>query len=112
MVREVDICGVHSGTDTDKFKLCHFTEYKSSKISSPGIEQCPVNIECLLKKTVDLGSHHMFIGEVVKIHADRRVVDAGGRIDFGIAKPFVYNLGEYWNLGEKIGYYGFSKKEV
>ncbi len=108
MLMKVDLCGVRSGRDIDKFKACNFTASPSSKVTSPRIEECPVNIECKLKHVINLGAHDMFIGEVVSVHVDERIVDKDGNIDYKKAKPFVYNHGEYWDLGEKIGSYGFS----
>lgn len=109
IVKKADICGIQSGKDTDKFTICGFTGIASSKISSPMIKECPVNIECTLKDIVRLGAHDMFIGEVVATHADEEVL-TGGRIDFKKAKPYVYNQGEYWDLNARIGSYGFSQK--
>ena len=108
LIKKVDICGIVSGRDKDKFKLCEFTKTPSSKINSPMIEECPVNIECKLKDVISLGAHDMFIGECIVLHADKSVLDQKGRIDYKKAKPVVYNQGEYWNLGETIGRYGFS----
>jgi len=110
IARQADICGTHSGKATDKFKLCSFTAIPSSRVSSPMIEECPVNIECKLKSTIKLGAHDMFIGEVVAVHADESVTAKGGGIDFKKADPFVFNQGEYWDLGKRIGHYGFSKE--
>jgi flavin reductase (DIM6/NTAB) family NADH-FMN oxidoreductase RutF len=108
MIKKADLCGIVSGAAEDKFRLCSFTEEPSSTVSSPMIKECPVNIECLLKDTLRLGSHDMFLAEVKAIHADERVVK-GNRLDMGKAAPFVYAHGEYWDLGEKIGFYGFSR---
>lgn len=105
-----DMCGMKSGRAVDKFKLCSFTKIPSSKISSPMIQECPINIECRLKHTISLGSHDMFIGEVVAVHVDDRILDDKGGIDYKLARPFVYNQGEYWNLGKKIGHYGCSAR--
>lgn len=110
ILREADLCGLLSGKDTDKFKRCNFTPIKSSKISSPMIKECPVNIECKLKDVFKLGSHDMFIGEVVAVHKDEAVLRSDGKIDYSKAKPFVFNQGEYWDLGLAIGYYGCSSK--
>lgn len=110
MVTKVDLCGVRSGKDTDKFKACSFTAAPASKVASPMIKECPVNIECGLKDIVKLGAHDMFIGEVLAVHADESVIGENGDIDYGKAKPFVFNQGEYWDLGKKIGTYGFSAK--
>jgi len=110
IIKKTDLCGITSGRDKDKFKLCGFTKIASSKISSPMIEECPVNIECKVRQTLSLGAHDMFIGEVLAVHADKSVLDANRNIDYKKARPFVYNQGEYWNLGKRIGRYGFSGK--
>ena len=74
------------------------------------IKECPVNIECTLKDVIKLGSHDMFIGQVVAVHADKEVLGIDGNIDYAKTLPFVYNQGEYWDLGKKIGYHGFSRE--
>lgn len=111
MLKKVDFCGIASGNSTDKFKLCNFTKTPSSKISSPIIEECPVNIECKVVKTLNLGTHVMFVGEVMAIHVDQKILGKDTKIDYKKACPVVYNQGEYWNLGKKIGHYGFSSKK-
>jgi flavin reductase (DIM6/NTAB) family NADH-FMN oxidoreductase RutF len=110
LLKKTDLCGIISGRDKDKFKLCNFTKTASSKISSPMIEECPVNIECKLKEVISLGAHDMFIGEVMASHADRSILDKDGHMDYARARPIVYNRGEYWNLGKKIGLYGVCGK--
>jgi flavin reductase (DIM6/NTAB) family NADH-FMN oxidoreductase RutF len=110
MLRQADICGIVSGRDTDKFAACSFTRIKSSRISSPIISECPVNIECALKDVISLGAHDLFLGEVVAVHADDKLLGKGGRIDFDRAAAFVYMQGEYREVGRKIGHYGFSSK--
>ena len=111
LLKKCDYCGMVSGSNTNKFKACNFTMTPSSKISSPMIEECPVNIECNVIKSLELGAHDIFIGEIVAVHADKDMMSKDGKIDFEKAKPIVYNHGEYWNLGAKIGYYGFSSKK-
>jgi flavin reductase (DIM6/NTAB) family NADH-FMN oxidoreductase RutF len=110
ILKKTDLCGVVSGKDVDKFKECSFTAIPGPKTGVPMIQECPVNIECTLKETLRLGSHDMFIGEIVAVHVDKDILDSGGRIDYGKAKPFVYNGGEYWGLGNMVGYYGCSQK--
>jgi len=110
IMKKADLCGIRSGRDIDKFQACSFTSVPATVVSSPMIKECPVNIECKLKEVVSLGSHDMFIGEVVAVHADKDIVSAKGGIDYEKAKPFVYNQGEYWDLGKKIGFYGCSAK--
>lgn len=111
MLREVDLCGIRSGRDTDKFKTCSFTSAPSSKIISPMIKECPVNIECRVKDIISFGAHDMFIGEVLLLHVDDSILIPKDGIDYAKASPFVFNQGEYWSLGKRIGHYGFSAKE-
>jgi flavin reductase (DIM6/NTAB) family NADH-FMN oxidoreductase RutF len=110
IVKKVDLCGIVSGRESDKLALASLTQEPASKVSSPLIRACPVNIECRLKSVTNLGVHDLFIGEVVAVHVDESICDANGAIDFAKASPFVYNRGEYWDLGKKIGRYGFSRK--
>jgi len=110
LLKKVDLCGNCSGRDIDKFKTCSFTKVPSSKVHSPAIKECPVNIECRLKEIIKLGAHDVFIGEVLAIHIDEGILNVAGKIDYDKAKPFVYNQGGYWDLGEQIGYYGCSKE--
>lgn len=110
MLRETDLCGIHSGSKVDKFKHCDLTPVPASKVAAPMIKECPVNIECKLTKILKLGSHDMFIAEVVSVHADSDIAASNGTIDYAKAGPIVFNKGEYWDLGKKIGYYGCSSK--
>ena len=110
LLKETDICGTISGRDKDKFDLCGFTKAKASMVRSLMIKECPVNIECKVTNILSLGAHDMFIGEVVKIHRDASVLDKKGNMDYSKASPVVYNQGEYWSLGKRIGRHGFSAK--
>src|SRR3989338_3312063 len=85
-MKNADLCGTRSGKDVDKFELCSFTAIPSSKISSPAIKECPVNIECALRNMLKLGSHDMFIGEVMAVHIDDSIADGNGKIDFSKAR--------------------------
>jgi flavin reductase (DIM6/NTAB) family NADH-FMN oxidoreductase RutF/uncharacterized protein YbbK (DUF523 family) len=93
ILKMTDLCGILSGKDIDKFAACSFTSVSSSKISAPMILECPVNIECSLRQIVQLGSHDMFIGEVVAVHVDEALLDTKGRVDYRKARPFVFNGG-------------------
>jgi flavin reductase (DIM6/NTAB) family NADH-FMN oxidoreductase RutF len=108
IVKEVDFCGIVSGRDVDKFVKAKFTQKPADKVRSPIIQECPVNIECIVKKKIPLGVHHLFIAEIVQVHIDEEVLNEEGRIDFTKISPFVYNQGEYWSLRKKIGVHGFS----
>ncbi len=110
ILEKVDFCGNHSGSGIDKFQKCSFGKLPSSKISSPMIKECPVNIECSLRQVIELGAHNMFIGEVLAVHVDNELLDKEKNIDYKKAMPVVFNQGEYWSLGKKIGQYGFSVK--
>lgn len=108
LARACDWCGVRSGRDYDKFKEMKLTPLKSQKIAAPGIEEAPVNIECKVKQVLELGSHDMFIAEVVSVTVDDKLIDDKGRLDLGKAKLVAYSHGEYFMLGEKLGKFGYS----
>lgn len=109
-LKEVDICGCRSGRDSDKFDLCSFTPAESSHISAPLIKECPVNIECKVRDIVSLGSHDMFIADILSVHHDNGITASGGAIDLKRADPIVFANGEYWSLHKKIGVYGFTER--
>ena len=108
-----DYCGVKSGRDVDKFKEMKLTPQKSEKIQTPGIAESPVNIECVVKETLDLGSHTMFVAEVVSVSVDEKFMCDNGRFALNDADLITYSHGQYYTLGENIGKFGFSvqKKE-
>ncbi|MBO6239683.1 MAG: flavin reductase family protein [Butyrivibrio sp.] len=108
LTRAADWCGVRSGREYDKFKEMNLTPLQSQKISAPGIAESPVNIECKVRQTIDLGSHTIFIAEVVCVTVDDKLLDENGRLDLGKAKLVAYSHGEYFMLGEKVGKFGYS----
>lgn len=108
LVKATDWCGVRSGKDYDKFKEMGLTPLESQKISALGIAESPVNIECKVKQVVELGSHDLFIAEVVCVTVDEKLLDEKGRLDLGKAKLVAYSHGEYFMLGEKLGKFGYS----
>lgn len=108
MVRELDLCGMVSGKDEDKFSLCGFGRQPGSRVKAPLIDRCPVNIECLVRNKISLGSHDMFVGEVVAVHVDEAVLDGRGRIDAGKMRPVAFNNGEYREVGDILSMMGFS----
>jgi flavin reductase (DIM6/NTAB) family NADH-FMN oxidoreductase RutF len=107
-VRWVDYCGVVSGRDEDKWAACGFTPAPASQVQVPLIAECPVNIECRLRQTLSLGSHDLFIGQVVAVQVDEGVLDGRGHLDFAKAMPFAFLNGEYRQVGERLGTFGFS----
>lgn len=110
ILKETDYCGVTSGKDINKFSETKLTPEKADNVKAPLIRECPVNMECILKDTIQLGAHDLFLGEIVQVHLDQDVLNEKGQIDFAKADPFVFNVGEYWNLNKKLGSYGFSKQ--
>ncbi len=108
LTRATDFCGVRSGKDVDKFKEMKLTPMPSQKIKAPGIAESPVNIECKVKEVVPLGSHHMFIAEVVGVNVDEDLLDEKGRLDLRKARLIAYSHGEYMSLGKKLGKFGYS----
>ena len=110
ILKETDFCGVTSGRDVDKFSETGLTSEPAEKVKPPLIQECPINIECIVRKKIPLGSHHLFLGEVVLVHVDENLLNKAGRINFSKAAPFVYNQREYWSLRGRIGTHGFSKQ--
>lgn len=109
-VRWVDHCGTVSGRDEDKWATCGFSRTPASELQVPLIAECPVNIECELRETISLGTHSLFIGEVVAVHVEGDILDDNGRLDAVRAEPFAYLNGAYHRIGDLIGTFGFSKR--
>lgn len=103
-----DYCGVRSGRDVDKWKEMHLTPAPCKEVKVPCIAESPVNIECRVKSVEALGTHDMFIAEVVAVQADDMYMDEKQRFQFAKAKPIVYSHGEYYQLGELLGKFGYS----
>lgn len=106
-----DLCGVKSGRDIDKWKEAGLTEGECSEIKAPLIVESPVNIECVVTKTEDLGSHTIFYGKVVAVHADEKYMDEKNTFHFEKCDPIAYSHGKYYTLGEEIGKFGYSVKK-
>lgn len=111
-----DWCGVKSGKDHNKFSEMGLTPTPASIVKAPLIKESPVNIECVVKEIKELGSHHMFISEVVAINADEKYVDSKtGLFKLNDSVPICYSHGKYYETGKLIGKFGFSvekKKKV
>ncbi len=108
LVRAADWCGVRSGRDYEKFAEMKLTPLASQKIAAPGIAESPVNIECRVKEVLELGSHDMFVAEVLCVTVEDKFMDDKGRFDLGAAELVAYSHGEYFSLGEKLGKFGYS----
>lgn len=103
-----DFCGVKSGRDVDKFAELALTPVELSHVSVPGIGESPVNIECRVNRILELGSHHMFIADVVGVNVDEKYMDKNGKFALNDAGLLVYSHGEYFALGDKLGTFGYS----
>ena len=112
LTKETDLCGIISASKEDKWAVTKFTKIPASIVKVPMIAECPVNIECVTKHVIALGSHDIFIAEVVATHADEEVLD-GNKVSIEKFKPFAfcYNAQEYWTLNSLIGRYGWAAKE-
>ena len=108
LARAADYCGVRSGRDVDKFREMKLTKLESAKIRAPGVAESPVVLECRVRDIVRLGSHDMFIAEVVNVSVDDRFLDEKGRLELEKADLITYSHGEYFALGKKIGRFGYS----
>lgn len=103
-----DWCGVKSGRDVDKFKEMKLTKEKANIISVPLIKESPVSVECKVKEIIPLGSHDMFVAEIVAIDADEKYIDEKGAFDIGKCDLIAYANGGYYPLEKKIGKFGYS----
>lgn len=103
-----DFCGVRSGKDINKFEKMNLTPIKAEIVKCPAIAESPINIECKVKDIIPLGSHDMFIAEVVNVMADEKYMDENGRFGFEESKPICYSHGEYYGLGKYMGKFGYS----
>lgn len=110
-----DWCGVRSGKEYDKFKETGLTPTKAQFVKAPLIKESPINIECKVQNIIELGSHHMFIAEVVAVNADETFYNQKtGEFNLAKAEPLCFCHGKYYELGKFIGKFGFSveKKKI
>jgi flavin reductase (DIM6/NTAB) family NADH-FMN oxidoreductase RutF len=104
-----DWCGVKSGREHNKFSEMGLTPVSASAVKAPMIKESPVNIECIVKEIKELGSHHMFISEVIAVNADEKYIDKkSGLFRLNDAVPLCYSHGKYYTAGDLIGKFGFS----
>ncbi len=112
LARATDWCGVRSGRDYNKFEEMQLTPGLSKKVSAPIVMEAPLSIECRVKEIVPLGTHDMFIAEVLNVQADSRYLnEETGKWNLDESLPLVYVHGGYYKLGEKLGHFGWSVKK-
>lgn len=111
LVKACDFCGVRSGKDTDKFKVCNLTAEASFSVDAPSIAECPLSLECRVSEIIELGSHDMFLADIVSVAVKKDLIDQNGRLALEKAGLLAYVHGEYFTLGKKIGSFGYSVKK-
>ena len=111
LAKATDWCGVKTGAKVDKFKEMKLHKEKAKFVKCPLIKESPVSIECKVKEIKELGSHHMFIAEVLSIDADEKYIDEKGAFDISKCNLIAYANGGYYLLGKKAGKFGFSVKK-
>ena len=112
LARATDWCGVRSGRDYNKFAEMNLTPMKGVKVDAPYINEAPMSIECRVKQIIHLGTHDMFIADVMNVLADKRFIDPQtGEFDLKKARLIAYSHGEYFKLGERIGKFGWTVKK-
>ena len=107
-----DWCGVKSGAKVDKFKELNLHKENANHVKCPLLKESPVSIECKVREIKELGSHHMFIADVLSIDADKKYIDKNGSFDISKCNLITYANGNYYILGKKIGKFGYSVKKI
>ncbi len=111
LVKALDYCGVKSGKDVDKFSVTRLTKEESFEVACPSVAECPVTLECRVSQKIPLGSHDMFIADILCVACDERLIDDKGRLMLEKANLLAYAHGDYFALGKKIGDFGFSVRK-
>src|SRR4030042_1397964 len=105
----VDKCGFCSGRNVDKFKEFNLIPQPASRVRPPLIKECSVNLECKLRHSLNLGTHTLFIGDIVAVQVDEEYIKEDGEINYSLIKPLVLKHDEYCGMTEPLGWYGFTK---
>ena len=111
LTRAVDLCGCRSGRTVDKFALAHLTAVPASAVGAPLIAECPVSLECRIFQSIPLGSHEMFLADILAVQVDRALLEAAGRLCLEKADLLAYAHGGYFRLGQQLGSFGYSVKK-
>lgn len=110
--RACDWCGVRSGRDYDKWEECRLTAAPAAKLElAPAIAESPVNIECRVRDVLEPGSHHLFLADVLAVQVEESLLDARGKLDLARANLTAYSHGEYFELGRRLGSFGYSVRK-
>jgi flavin reductase (DIM6/NTAB) family NADH-FMN oxidoreductase RutF len=106
-----DYCGVASGRDVDKFRKMNLTKLESKYVNAPSIKESPVNLECKIEYTQELGTHTIFMAKILGVTVDDRYMDESGRFNLNDSNLVTYSHGRYYTLGEELGKFGYSVKK-
>lgn len=109
LLDQVEYCGFVSGREGDKFAASGLTRGPGSALETPIVVECPINIECRVRHQLPLGSHDLFVGQVVSVQVSPEALDERGWLDNSKLKPILYTGDQYWGVGELLGRYGFKK---
>jgi flavin reductase (DIM6/NTAB) family NADH-FMN oxidoreductase RutF len=111
LVKTADYCGIYTGAKVNKFEKCALTPIASDEVSCPTIAESPLSLECRVTDVIELGTHDMFLADIVSVSVDESLVDEKGALQLDRAHLAAFAHGEYFELGKKIGSFGFSVKK-
>lgn len=109
--KEIDFCGIYTGAKVDKFEKCGFTRTESATVGAPTIAECPLALECKVIDVMPMGTHDVFVADIVSVSCDDSILDSDGKLCLERADLLAYMHGEYFKLGESLGTFGFSAKK-
>ena len=111
LIKTADYCGIYTGAKVNKFEKCGLTKAEASQVSVPLIEECPLALECRVTDIIPLGSHHMFLADILAVDVDDSLLDKDGKLHLERAGLAAFAHGEYFEIGKKVGNFGFSVKK-
>ena len=111
LVKQADWCGIHTGKKVNKFEKCGLHPEPASQVACPLLAESPLSLECRVTDVISLGSHDMFIADVVAVDVDESLIDSAGKLHLERAGLAAFAHGDYFELGKKIGNFGFSVRK-
>lgn len=111
LIKSADYCGIYTGAKVNKFEKCRLTAEKASEVDCPIIAESPLSIECRVMDIIPMGTHDMFLADIVAVDVDESIIDEKGKLRLDKAKLAAFAHGEYYELGRKLGEFGFSARK-
>ena len=108
LIKSADYCGIYTGAKVDKFAKCNLTKEEANEVACPLIGESPLSLECKVSEIIPLGTHDMFFADIVAVDVDESLLDKNGKLDLSRAGLAAFAHGEYFELGKRIGRFGFS----